>query len=168
MAISKTYTPFSKGQAYFMQTALLLAVVLVLWLLVVLIFFQSWFLPTEFATVDEPRFGCGTFNKESKIVITDTLTLVGQTLFEANCISCHSAYTDEVVGPGLKGIEERRDSVWIARFVQNSTKVIESGDKYAVELFEKYNKAQMTTFNFTDAEVWAILRYIRFVNTPMH
>lgn len=151
------------------QIALLFASLLLIWVIIILVFFQNWLSPaTGCAVVDKPSLICGTFAIKNRVALTDSIALAGKGLFEANCIACHSTTSDIVVGPGLKGLEERRDSVWIARFVQNSTKVIESGDKYAVELFEKYNKSQMTTFNFTDAEVWAILRYIRLTNTPLH
>ncbi|MCD8540870.1 MAG: c-type cytochrome [Leadbetterella sp.] len=35
--------------------------------------------------------------------------VAGETLFKNNCKQCHSAEDKIVVGPGLKGIEERRD-----------------------------------------------------------
>jgi cytochrome c oxidase cbb3-type subunit 3 len=51
-----------------------------------------------------------------------------------------------VVGPALKDLHKRRDIKWVKSFVKNSTKVIESGDKDAKALFEKFNKTQMPAF----------------------
>lgn len=85
----------------------------------------------------------------------------GETLFKNNCASCHNPTDEPSVGPGLKGIESRRDYAWIKPWINNSAKVIASGDPYAVALYEKYNKAQMTSFpTFGDKEVKDVLAYI--------
>jgi cytochrome c2 len=85
---------------------------------------------------------------------------IGKTLWEGNCTSCHSVTDEMVVGPGLEGILERRNIEWLIPWVKNSQAVIKSGDKYAVELFYKYNKAVMTSFAFKDEEIKAIFQYI--------
>ncbi len=84
----------------------------------------------------------------------------GKTLWEGNCTSCHGVTDEVVVGPGLKGILERRSIEWLVPWVKNSQAVIKSGDKYAVELFNKYNKAVMTSFAFKDDEIKAIFAYV--------
>jgi cytochrome c2 len=150
----------------FIQIILLLILGLMLWVINMLLFFQHSFLPTSCGVRDEPVAVCGTSRIYGRQVALDSSASIGHALFEANCISCHSLGSDVVVGPGLKDIQERRDSIWIASFIRNSQKVIQSGDKYAADLFEKYNKAIMTSFNFTDAEIWAILRYIRVSRLP--
>ncbi len=85
---------------------------------------------------------------------------VGKRLWEGNCTSCHGVGADVVVGPGLKGILERRTIEWLIPWVKNSQAVIKSGDKYAVELFAKFNKSVMTSFNFKDEEIKAIFAYV--------
>lgn len=160
-------TTHTKKLLTFSLFALSIAVGLLLWVLIVLIFFQNWLLSAEVCGVkDEPRFVCGNYAMD-KMNGFDSTVEKGRDLFQANCLPCHSTGTDIVVGPGLKGIQGRRDSIWIARFVRNSQKVIASGDKYAIDLFEKYNKVQKPTFNFSDEEIWAILRYIRFANAQL-
>jgi mono/diheme cytochrome c family protein/preprotein translocase subunit SecG len=91
----------------------------------------------------------------------------GQALYEANCVSCHSPGADVVVGPGLKGILERRSIEWLIPWVKNSQAVIASGDKYAVDLFNKYNKAVMTSFAFSDAEIKNIFAYVQAYKEPV-
>lgn len=91
----------------------------------------------------------------------------GEKLFKNNCAQCHAVTNEVVVGPGLKGIEERRDYAWLKKWINNPNAVIASGDDYAVKLYEKYNKAQMTAFpSFGDAEVKGILAYISAANVP--
>jgi mono/diheme cytochrome c family protein len=89
----------------------------------------------------------------------------GEKAFKANCSQCHAADATQVVGPGLAGIEDRRDFAWIKKWINNSAAVIASGDKYAVDLYEKFNKTPMTAFpGYGDAEVKNILAYVKAAN----
>ncbi|MES2796073.1 MAG: cytochrome c3 family protein [Bacteroidota bacterium] len=92
----------------------------------------------------------------------------GETLFKNNCASCHNPTEEASIGPGLKGIESRRDYAWIKPWVNNSAKVIESGDAYAVALYNQYNKAQMTSFpTYGDKEIKDILAYVASYQPPV-
>lgn len=84
----------------------------------------------------------------------------GEKLFLGNCKVCH-AVQERVIGPALKDIHKRRDVEWITAFVKNSQKVIQSGDPYAVKLYEEYNKVQMTSFAFEDPEILSIIAYLK-------
>ncbi len=85
----------------------------------------------------------------------------GASLFKQNCTTCH-AINEAVVGPALKDLHKRRELPWIVSFIHNSTKVIASGDQYAVDLYNKYNKTQMTSFpTLTEAEISSIVEYIK-------
>lgn len=84
----------------------------------------------------------------------------GKELWEGNCTSCHGLGDEAVVGPGLKGILERRTIDWLIPWIKNSQAVIASGDPYAKALYEKYNKAVMTSFAFSDDEIKAIFAYV--------
>jgi len=44
--------------------------------------------------------------------------------------------------------------------VKNSSKVVASGDDYAVAVFTKFNKQQMPSFALSDKEITAILVYV--------
>jgi mono/diheme cytochrome c family protein len=92
-------------------------------------------------------------------------TALGEKLFKANCAQCHAYDAAVVVGPGLKGINERRDYAWLKSWIQNPAAVLASGDKYANDLYLKYNKTAMTAFpGFGDAEIKGILAYIDQAN----
>ena len=88
----------------------------------------------------------------------------GHALFTANCASCH-AVNKKLTGPALAGVEDRwpsRDK--IHDWVHNSTKVIQSGDPYAVNLFNEFSKTQMTAFpQLAPKDIDAILDYIKSV-----
>jgi mono/diheme cytochrome c family protein len=86
----------------------------------------------------------------------------GETLFNANCRACH-AVDRKLVGPALAGVEGRAPSIqWIIDFVHNSSRVIASGDEYAVKLYNEYNKTQMTAFtSLKDEDIMNILAYVK-------
>ncbi|WP_324671313.1 cytochrome c [Hymenobacter sp. GOD-10R] len=95
-----------------------------------------------------------TLSSEDLAVVT-----AGDALFKNNCAQCH-AVNDVVVGPALKDITKRRPLSWLLPWVKNSSKVVASGDEYAVKLFNQYQKQQMPSFQLSDAEVKNIVKYL--------
>lgn len=85
----------------------------------------------------------------------------GKQLFQDQCTVCHSVH-QQVVGPALANITDRRPIPWILAFVKNSQKVIQSGDDYAVNLYNEFNQTQMPNFDFfSDEEILSIMAYIQ-------
>ncbi|WP_146940678.1 c-type cytochrome [Chryseobacterium hagamense] len=89
----------------------------------------------------------------------------GEKLFKANCTACH-ALDKQVVGPPLKGVVERVkteggvDKDWLHKWIKNNKELRASGDKYANEIFEKFNKTEMQVFpNLSDKDIDDILAY---------
>jgi len=91
----------------------------------------------------------------------------GKALFQANCASCHNPLKD-ATGPALKGVDQRVPSAeWLHKWVRNSAALIASGDKYANEIYTKWNKTAMTAFpNLKDEEIDAIIAYANSVEAP--
>lgn len=83
----------------------------------------------------------------------------GDALFKGNCAQCH-AINDVVVGPALKDINKRRPISWLIPWIRNSSKMVASGDEYAVKIYNQYQKQQMPSFALTDAEITSIVSYI--------
>lgn len=86
----------------------------------------------------------------------------GKQLFDANCRTCHRV-SERLIGPPLAGVWERAPSLdWIHNFVRNSSAVIASGDLYAVNLFNEYNKVLMTSFSsLSDEDINNILAHVK-------
>jgi mono/diheme cytochrome c family protein len=116
---------------------------------------------------DEGPYYPGKNGKEAKPVAyipataEEEVALVeGDALFKNNCAQCH-AVNDKVVGPALAGITMRRSISWLVPWVKNSSKVIASGDEYAVKLFNDYGKQQMPAFpQLSDKEIKSIMVWV--------
>lgn len=93
----------------------------------------------------------------------------GKTLFTNNCAQCHAVTGEKVVGPGLKGIEQRAPSKdWLHKWVRNSSAVIATGDAYANQVFNANGKVQMSSFpSLSDADIDGILAYIDQAGKPV-
>jgi mono/diheme cytochrome c family protein len=85
----------------------------------------------------------------------------GKQLFNQKCASCH-AVDKQLVGPALKGVEDRwPEKAQLYDWIRNSAAVVKSGYPRAVEVYNQYNKVQMTAFpELKDADIDAILVYI--------
>ena len=91
----------------------------------------------------------------------------GKTLFQTNCAACHAVHKKST-GPALTGVEDRwPDKAKLHAWIKNNAAVLKSGDKYANDLYQEYNKTAMNLFpNITDKEIDAILAYIKSVPAP--
>ncbi len=99
--------------------------------------------------------------KEATVVNTN-----GETLFKANCTSCHKP-NEKYVGPALQGAVSRWESrELLYAFVRNSQEVI-SRNAYAKKLYEEYNQSPMLPYpNLTDKDIADILRYCETYMAP--
>lgn len=83
----------------------------------------------------------------------------GEQLFKV-CVACHTIGKGKLIGPDLKGVTERLEKEWLVKFIINSQEVIQSGDEYAVKIFQENNNIPMPPNNFTTGQVDAILTFI--------
>ncbi len=91
----------------------------------------------------------------------------GKTLFQNKCASCHHPLKD-ATGPKLKGSDQTVPSKeWLYSWVRNSSAMVASGDKYANEIFTKWNKTAMTSFpDLTNEDIDNIFAYVNSVEEP--
>ncbi|MCK5207510.1 MAG: c-type cytochrome, partial [Cyclobacteriaceae bacterium] len=73
---------------------------------------------------------------------------------------CHEVH-EQKIGPALADVHNKRPIEWIKVFITNSQKVIQSGDEYAVNLYNEFNQTLMTPFDFSDDELNAVIEYVK-------
>jgi len=97
------------------------------------------------------------------VLLAGGLARAGTTeeLFAIKCGICHTIGMGRLVGPDLQGVNERREREWLLPFIRDSQKVVNSGDPVAVALFNEHGKVPMPPPLISDAEIIAILDYIK-------
>ncbi len=88
---------------------------------------------------------------------------MGEELFRTTCMMCHTTGSDRLVGPGLQGIEDRRDREWLVSFVTEPDRMIAEGDTIATRLLAEY-MVPMPNIGTTRAQAESVLDYIASEN----
>lgn len=114
-------------------------------------------------TTDTLTTANNTPKKQKPDSLTQMYTL-GKRLYDNTCLQCHQTSNERMVGPGLKGVFERRSVDWVIRWIENSQKMIADGDPYAVKLYNEYGKTAMQSFGYKGKDMQALLFYMANVN----
>lgn len=87
----------------------------------------------------------------------------GKTLFQTHCQKCH-LIDRKMTGPGLANVRSRwSDSTHLYSWIKNSQAFLQTGDKYANEIYRTYNNSVMPAFpNLSDEDIYEILKYIEY------
>ncbi len=84
-------------------------------------------------------------------------------MFDANCARCHnSALEKRSTGPALLDVRNRIPAGdWIYNWIRNSSKLIASGDAYAMKIWEANAKVEMPPFpQLTNEMIDEIMAYV--------
>ena len=125
---------------------------------------------TRFSAVDNPRFlaaRMGTFlgwkdmergrpYSEAKPITVPN----GQRLFVSKCSACHTIGKGDRLGPDLAGVTDRRERVWLARYIQEPDEVLAAGDPIATALYNKYRKIGMPNLRLGSSDVDDLISYL--------
>jgi protein SCO1/2 len=84
----------------------------------------------------------------------------GEDLYRSRCDSCHSLGKEDGLGPGLAGVTEKRDRVWLARWLKAPDRLLAEKDPIATQLFSRYNKLPMPNLRLSNADVEALITYM--------
>ncbi|PWG81143.1 c-type cytochrome [Pararcticibacter amylolyticus] len=83
----------------------------------------------------------------------------GTQIFDVKCSSCHKLTDEKLVGPGWKGVTDRRTPEWIMNFVTNVDEMLDK-DPEAKAMLELC-MVRMPNQNLSDDDARAILEYMR-------
>ena len=97
----------------------------------------------------------------------DSATIAkGEATFNQNCIGCHN-FRQDGIAPQLGGLTTKVAASWIERFIKNPQKIINSGDKRAQQLFEKYKVIMPSFPALKQDELKNIVAYLNTQKTPV-
>jgi mono/diheme cytochrome c family protein len=91
----------------------------------------------------------------------------GGQIFRTNCGACHTVGKGKLVGPDLKGVQDRHTEEWIMKWVKGSQALVKSGDKDAVKLFSDNNQIPMPDQALSDNDIKTILAYVKTGGEPL-
>lgn len=91
--------------------------------------------------------------------IDNAMAEKGKTTYDVKCQACHSVGANRVVGPGWKGVTERRKPEWIMNMIMN-VDVMLSDDPEAQKLLEEC-LVRMPNQNLSKDEAREVLEFMR-------
>ena len=98
-------------------------------------------------------------NVELTHPLDEKMVADGKVVYDVKCASCHKLSGEKVVGPGWKGVTDRRTPEWIMNFVTNTDEMIEK-DTAAQNMLEEC-LVRMPNQSLAEAEARNVLEYMR-------
>jgi hypothetical protein len=83
----------------------------------------------------------------------------GKAVYDVKCTPCHKLTDEKLVGPGWKGVTDRRLPEWVMNFVTNTDEMIDN-DPTVQALLEKC-MVRMPNQHLTDDEARSVLEFMR-------
>lgn len=91
--------------------------------------------------------------------LDEKLIKSGQSIYDVKCNSCHKLTEEKLVGPGWKGVTDRRAPEWIMNFVTNTDEMLDK-DAEAKAMMEVC-MVRMPNQNLKDEEARSLLEFMR-------
>jgi cytochrome c551/c552 len=83
----------------------------------------------------------------------------GKTIYDVKCGACHKLNDDKLVGPGWKGVTDRRKPEWIMNFITNTDEMMDK-DPSAQAMLEKCI-VRMPNQHVSDGDARKLLEFMR-------
>jgi mono/diheme cytochrome c family protein len=112
---------------------------------------------TASATTDK---GVGKFtNVTLTHPLDQAMASKGEAIYTATCSACHKVTDEKLVGPGWKGVTDRRTPEWIMNFITNTSVML---DKDLIAQKEMVTcVVRMPSQNLSDDQARAMLEFMR-------
>jgi hypothetical protein len=119
---------------------------------------------TEEAAADptsyDPKRGEGKYDTvELGATLDQAMATKGEEVAGVKCTSCHKMTDEKLVGPGWKGVTERRTPQWIMNFITNPDPMIDKDPEVQAQL--EICLVRMPNQGVSDDEARGILEYMR-------
>ena len=108
----------------------------------------------------DPKRGEGKFDTvELGATLDQALAKKGEEVAGVKCASCHKTTDEKLVGPGWKGVTERRKPEWIMNFITNPDPMIDKDPELQAQL--EICLVRMPNQGLNDDEARQILEFMR-------
>ena len=108
----------------------------------------------------DPKRGEGKFDTvELGATLDQAMAAKGEEVSGVKCTSCHKMTDEKLVGPGWKGVTERRTPQWIMNFITNPDPMIDKDPEVQAQL--EICLVRMPNQGVSDDEARGILEYMR-------
>ncbi|MBC7006776.1 SCO family protein [Photobacterium sp. BZF1] len=85
----------------------------------------------------------------------------GKYLYRTRCATCHSySDSDEMLGPNLSGVTERRKEAWLRRWLKETDTMLEE-DPVAIAMLKQYNGVRMPNFQLSDTDIDSLMLFMK-------
>jgi len=113
----------------------------------------------------DPNVGEGKFKDLHITAPLDTeMAAEGKIVADLKCASCHRYTEERLVGPGWKGITQRKQEAWIMNFITNPDPMIDKDPELQKQL--EICLIRMPNQNLSEEEARNILEFMRENDTP--
>ncbi|MGQ0701582.1 MAG: c-type cytochrome [Gemmatimonadales bacterium] len=89
----------------------------------------------------------------------------GKRVFQSICVACHTVGAGVRMGPDLKGVTERRERMWLMRFIRDPEQLRREGDSLTIALMAQYG-VRMPSLGLTDPQLEAVIGYLAASQAP--
>ena len=110
----------------------------------------------------DPNRGEGKFSADNLTIsptVDAAMATEGESISGVKCSSCHKMTDERLVGPGWKGVTERRTSHWIMNFITNPDPMIDKDPALQAQL--ELCLVRMPNQSLVDEEARNILEFMR-------
>lgn len=112
----------------------------------------------------DPKRGEGKFDESnvSLASLDGAMATQGESIAGTKCMSCHKTSDEKLVGPGWKGVTQRRTPHWIMNFITNPDPMIDKDPEVQAQL--ELCLVRMPNQNLNDEEARQVLEYMRKID----
>jgi hypothetical protein len=117
---------------------------------------------TEGTESYDPNRGEGKFNAENVKIgsgIDAKMASLGEAVSGTKCTSCHKLTDEKLVGPGWKGVTERRKPEWLMNFITNPDPMIDKDPAVQADL--ELCLVRMPNQSLSDDDARHIVEFMR-------
>lgn len=116
---------------------------------------------TESVATYDPKRGEGKFDESNVAIgpLDAAMASNGEAIAGTKCVSCHKLTDEKLVGPGWKGVTQRRTPHWIMNFITNPDPMIDKDPEVQAQL--ELCLVRMPNQNLVDDEARQIVEFMR-------